>query len=869
MQNLGIRRLALAVVVWHLTLVSAAFSQTADTTANQQSSRASAPVKFSATDSLIVQFEEDADIGSLFGSARVEYRDAALDAYRVLLLFDIDELRAEAAESDTGLVGIPTFTQGTDNFSGEKLAYNMGTERGRVSGARSVFEEGFIRANTAKIMEDSTLYIENGLYTTCECLDDPSYSLRSKRMKIVDQKWVYTGPIRLFLFSIPTPLWLPFGYLPAQEGRRSGPLPPRYGEDEFGFYLRDGGWYFALNDRMDLQLQLGLWSRGSFETTGVYRYNKRYGFQGRMQIDFARLRSGESGDPDFSVNRTGSFRWQHSQTLDPWTSFDANVDLSSSGYLRAVSEAYDDRVKQTIGSSLSYRKRWASVGRSVTVKTNHNQVLTSGSANLTLPSISFSNGSKQPFKRRNAVGKEKWYEKLTYRYNMVLTNTYSFTPNDSTDISWLDGLRSATDFRAATGKDAQFDFRTSHTLPISAAFTVSRLPLIGPINLNLSPNFNYSENWFIRTNVNAVDSSNRVVASSTPDFLALRQFNTGISANTNVYGLFPFKAGKYRGIRHTLRTTLGYSYRPDFFADAWGYTDTYRDTSGAEIRYALVNGVQRGEQQSLNLSLNNTFETKKSIADSSASATQARSITFLNLDGNSSFNFAADSLKMSPINISARTKLLGKVDLNLRTTFSPYQISNARVVDKYVLGSNGLSPARLTNLSLTARTSVRSRSQGTGRPLENPRAIDRTRTFNANDPNISTLNGRYLDPSAVVADFAIPWSLTMDFTYGITKPIEQLTRRAIVNATVDFNLTPNWKVTTRTGYDLIASDFSTTNIALHRDFSCWQMSVNWVPFGLYQSWSFDLHVKSGHLRDLLRIQQPRSDTRGRVRNLIN
>ncbi len=864
-------RLTVLVLLAHVALFPAQVSgQAVDSTAVRPLQSGTAiPVKFTATDSLIVAFSDSTDFGTLYGNARVDYKNTKLEAAEIELLFDLEEMRARAHRSDTGLVGLPTFTQGSETFSGETLAYNMATERGRVSGARTVFEDGLIRADVAKVMEDSTLYIKNGLYTTCECLDDPSYSLRSSKMKIVDQKWVYTGPIRLFLFSIPTPLWLPFGYLPAQEGRRSGPLPPRYGEDEFGFYLRDGGWYFALNDKMDLQLQLGLWSRGSVETTGVFRYKQRYGYSGKMQIDFARLRVGESGDPDFSINRTGSLRWQHAQTLDPWSSLDANVDLSSSGYLKAISEAYNDRVKQSIGSSISYRKRWATTGRSMTLKVNHNQILSSGRANVTLPSLSFSNGSKQPFKRKSSIGKDKWFEKITYRYNMVLTNSYSFVPIDSTSISWLDGLLSPSDYRAGTGDDDQFDFKATHTVPVSAAFAVSRLPLIGPINLNLSPSLNYTESWFIRTDAQTVDTANAILRSSRADFLALRQFNTGISANTSLYGQFPFKLARYRGLRHTLRTTMAYSYQPDFFAERWGYTDTYTDTSGSVVRYPLVSGVRRGEQQRISLNLNNVFESKIVRSDSLASTNQQRPVSLLNFDASTSYNFAADSLKLNSINLGARTKLFGRVDLTMRSTISPYQLTGTRIVDKYVLGSGSGGVGRLTSLSFTARTSVRSKSSSGRRPLENPRAIDRTRDFDTSDILATGLRSEYQDPAAVVADFAIPWSLTMDFTYGISKPLHDLSRRAIVNATVDFNLTPNWKITSRTGYDVVAKDFSTTNLAIHRDFSCWQMSINWIPFGQFQSWSFDLHVKSGHLRDLLRLQQPRSDRRGRIGSLVN
>ncbi|RMF61895.1 MAG: LPS-assembly protein LptD, partial [Bacteroidetes bacterium] len=253
------------------------------------------PVRFSARDSLIVTFDDVAgDTGTLYGESHVAYGDVVLSAYGVTILFDRRELQAFGLPVDTGMVGRPRIQQGSETFSGRILAFNLQTERGRVVGAQTRIEDGFIRAGIAKVKEDSVIYIKDGAYTTCSCVDDPSYSLRSSKMKIVNKKWIYTGPLQLYLYNIPTPLWLPFGFLPAQSGRRSGPLPPQYGEDEFGFYLRGWGWYFALSDYMDLQLKGSLWTRGSWGINALYRYNKRYTYSGQLEVDFSRLRRGES-----------------------------------------------------------------------------------------------------------------------------------------------------------------------------------------------------------------------------------------------------------------------------------------------------------------------------------------------------------------------------------------------------------------------------------------------------------------------------------------------------------------------------------------------------------------------------------------------
>lgn len=817
----------------------------------------------------------------LLGTSEVVFGPSTLTAHRIDIDFDASELHAYRRDELT-LDGIPTYNRDDETFSGDQFSYNLDTDRGRVTGARSAIEEGFIRAAAVKTHSDSTVFISEGVYSTCECIEDPSYSLRASRMKIVDQKWVYTGPIRLYLFNIPTPLWLPFGFLPAQEGRRSGPLPPVYGEDELGFYLRDFGWYFALNDYTDLQLQAGIWTRGSWQGSTRFRYSRRYGYSGNLAVSYARLRNGERGDPDFAVNQTSSIRWTHNQTLNPYSSFDANVDLTTSGYLQAISEAYDDRVRQTVGSSIGYRKRWAGTGRSITTKLSQQQQLATGSANLTLPSISFSQSSRKPFQRssRRPGQSEGLLEKLTYSYNAVLSNSYRFDPltdeeliaggdSAAVDIAWYDALVSPSRFSRATGTDGRFDFKTSHSIPVTASFSLSRIPPFGAVQLNLSPSFRYTEDWYLNSERRSVDADNRVVSNNVPGFLAVRQFNTGVSANTTIYGLFPLKVGRYDGIRHTLRPSLGFTYQPDFYAGQWGYTRAYDDTSGTSVTYPVVSGVRRGEQRALTYSLSNTFETKKVSSDSSRGQgrSQNQTLKLLNLDAQSRYNFAADSLKMGDISLTARTKLLGKVDVNASAAFSPYELgSNGTLINDYVFDPGKLRFARLTQLRATARTSVRSRNQGTPRPLENPRGSNPTLGRGV-DPLTGEPDFSYRGSDAAYTDFAIPWSLTFDFTYSYSKRSISATRSAIINATADFNLTPLWKVAARTGYDLEQREIVTTNLSLYRDFECWQLSLNWIPFGTYQSWGFDLHVKSGHLRDFLRIRQPRSDVGGRFSRL--
>ncbi len=856
-------------------------AQQAQTAGPTRSSALDEPVEFGASDSLVIDFGEDGDVGRLYGDARVTSGNARLTAYRIDILFDLDELRARGLKTDTGAVGRPAFAQESESFEGSELAFNLRSERGRVVGAQTSIQEGFIRADVVKVDEDSTIYIAEGSYTTCECIEDPSYSLRSRKMKIVDQEWIYTGPIQLYLFNVPTPLWLPFGFLPAQEGRRSGPLPPQYGEDERGFYLRNWGWYQAINDYMDAQVQFGLWTRGSWQVSPQLRYAKRYLYSGQVSLDYVKNRSGERGDPTFSEYGTGRIRWNHSQDLNPTSRLTANVDLSSSSYLRTSSERYDDRVRQTIQSSAGYTKNWRRSGRNLTLNLSHRQNLASGNVNVRLPSLSFRQNTRRPFEREDRTGRERWYERITYSYSGTVENTYDFAPTDTADVSWYEAMFSPSKYRQATGGANPFEFEASHRINSGASFSISRIPVIDrTVSLNVSPSLNYTEDWFIQTEQRRLDEDSSLVVESVPDFLALRQFSTGVSANTVFYGLMPLRLGAFQGLRHTVRPTMSFSYRPDFYSDFWGYTDTFLNAQGRLERYPLVSGVQRAEQRSLNFNVDNIFETKRVSVDTTGQQ-QEETIQLLNLGAATSYNFAADSLQLDNLRLNARTQIANRFNLNAAATLSPYALSadQTRGVDRFLFADRPLRLARLTQFRLSLSTSFQSERSGPERPYSTPSTSGAAAGLGF--PGTADMPGQtaigsgdvfeapYFNTPLGYADFAIPWSLRLDFSYGYSRPFGTTTTTATLNTNFDFNLTPDWKMQGRSGYDFRAGEIVHTSISILRDFDCWEMAINWIPFGPYQSYSFDIHVKSGQLRDLLRLRQPRSDVEGRFGRLLD
>jgi len=860
-------------------------------------------VQFSASDSLVIVTRPDsADQGTLHGAAEMSYRGATLKAGTIEMNFATSVLRASGPPSDTAAGGRPQFQRDSQSFRGSVLSYSLQTERGRVVAARTQQQQGFVEGRAVKVYEDSTLFVRGGSYTTCDCPpgETPSYSLRSSEMK-VDGKWVYTGPIQLFLFNVPTPLWLPFGFLPNVQGRRSGPLAPSYGQDRRkGLFLRDWGWYFALNAYTDLQLRASVWSKGSFEVNPIFRYRKRYNYNGQVDLRYRRTQIGEEEDPDFTNRHEGQLQWSHSQDLSPTSAIRGNINLATStDFARRSSNNYDDAVSQEISSNLRYSKDWPGGGNSLNLSVNQRQQLQSGRVSMTLPSLNFSQRSFKPFDVQQAVGDDRWYEKITTSYSLSVNNDYSFRPRDpedlrargdstlaerieQADIAWYEALVDRDKYQLATGNDEPFDFQATHQVPVSASFRINRY------NLSLSPNINYNSDWRISTTRKALnvaadevdrDTLNvnaRTVERTVRGFYARRSFSTGLSASTELYGLFPLRAGPLEGLRHRMVPSLSFNYRPNFNAPFWGRTRTLRyadgtpvrdTTTGQPFRYDILGGSRvRGstEQRTLSFGLDNELETKYVTVDTTGER-QEETLKLLDVDLSGSYNFTADSLNLSDIQLRARTSVQ---DFSIRSsmTFSPYALRATglgedrrfRLVDRYMAAESPLTPVRLTRFRLNVGGSfeggggsggVRVQPQRRSGPRTGQRQAGRARPSSQRSQGRSSSSG-YLDTR-------IPWSLSFDFSYSFRKPRKEiLNQNATVNAQFGLDVTPKWSLEGRTGYDLIRNEVATTSINISRDLGCWVMSFSWVPFGVRQSYSFNLQVKSGQLSQLLRLNIP-------------
>jgi hypothetical protein len=844
------------------------------------------PITFAARDSLVIVFAEPADpngdIGTLFGEARTAFDDGSLTAYEIDLLFARELLRARAAPDSDDLTGRPTFQRGQEGFTGRELAYHLPTQRGRLIGARTSMQDGYLDGGVVVQAGPRVTYAQDVVYTTCEYEEHSHWGLHTHRLKVVDGEWIYTGAARLHILGIPTPVWLPFGFFPAIDGRRSGPLPVDYGEQvDLGFYLRNIGYYWALSDYTDLQLSGGIFTSGSYEGQAQWRYARRYWYDGGLTIGYRNERRGERQDPGFTANNQASVTWRHAQTFNAsgTSRLSGNVDLRTSGYHRSPLVDFDRRVQQQTSSRITYSQRWAS-GRNMTIGYSQNLNLSDGSTTITLPNISFNQPQWYPFRPAGSRG-TSWFEQINLRYTGSLDNRFEFRPPpvdqrtpEQQEISWLDALFSHTDYVTATGGTERFRSSARHQIPLSTRIPVRYLPLVGPIQLDLNPNLSYSEDWHFRRNAPLTDEAGFVVRDTTgrplfsteSAFAPVRNATFNVGTSTQIFGTFPLRVGGIDGVRHVLRPAVSFAYTPDYTGGFWGRQATYTEPDGTTLTYGLqgAHPLQFGPirpTQFINLSLNNVLQTRLAREDRTGEV-QRRVVQLFSLDANTGYNLAADSLNWRDVNVNFRSTIADQVTLNLTAVYSPYVVDEiGRNQNRLYFSETGL-PLRFMTANFNASTQLRGRAGGGGPEIAAPRI---------RPPTFADLDGLapgglapydHRRPDLGFVDFRIPWSLSLDYNHGLTRNFRLGAEDHVIStlgATFDLGLTPTWRVSGRSGYDFASGEITPTQLSVLRDLHCWEMSATWMPFGQVRAFTFSIYVKSGHLQSLLRLDVPNVD----------
>lgn len=775
-------------------------------------------VSYHAEDSIV--YDLDTGMVYMYGKAWMTYEDIRLEADYIDIDFNTKVLSSKGVPDSTGaIVGKPLFKQGTDEFYADNIRYNFTTKKGKITEVTTRDGDSYIHGAVVKKQPDNSTFIKDGYYTTC---DDPHphYYLKSNKIKVIPNNKVVTGPADLYIMDVPTPLAIPFGFFPNKKGRASGILFPQYGESQaLGFFLKNGGYYVGLNDHFDLALTGDIYSRGSWRTNAYSNYAWKYRFNGNVSVNYAYTKVSRAEFPDYSLEKSFFVRWNHVQDpkSHPGTSFSANVNAGSATFYQFNLTNANNFLTNTFTSSIAWSKGWIGKPINLSVSLTHSQNNQTRDINLSLPSATFNLARRTPFKRQLAVGGQKWYEKIG------IGLTTSFINSISTKDTLL--------FKE--GALEQFRYGIQHSVPLNTSFTFAKY-------FTVSPGITYNEKWYLRSIEKSWNTQTKSIDIDTLNgFKAARDFSFSTNMNTRIYGLVQFKKGKIAAFRHVMTPTIGFSWRPDFSEKQYGYyKEVQRDTIGNLQQYSIFEGAvfggpSSGKSSLMNFSLDNNFEMKvRQKTDTSETMKKVKLLESLAL--NTSYNFAADSLRLAPISISGRATIIDRISLNMFGTFDPYVINEDGVRLNKTEWSENKKLARFNSGNFSVNFNVL--------PRKKELKSDKGTTEEVDEINKSREN--YLD-------YSVPFSLNIGYNFFFLNNVgipDQITQT--LNFSGDVQLTPSWKINYNSGYDFKQKDFSYTSLGINRNLHCWEMSLNWVPFGFQQNYFFQINVKSSVLQDL-------------------
>jgi lipopolysaccharide assembly outer membrane protein LptD (OstA) len=787
-------------------------------------------VKYSARDS--IRFSVDLKEIYLYGEAKVNYEKIVLTADYIKIDQQNFIVYAKGRPDSSGkIIGKPVFKEGESEYKSNKMSYNFKTQKGKIKKVTTQEGEGYLLSQDVKYIRKGAnqdiLYGYKNKYTTCN-LDSPHYYIAITKSKILG-KQIISGPAYMVIEEVPLPLVLPFGFFPKKNGQVSGILIPEIGErNDLGFFLSGLGIYWGINKNYDLTLRSDIYSKGSFNTNGNFRYKERYKYSGNLDLRYGEIRTGIKNTPEFNKTKDFNIRWSHTQDSKarPGVNFSANVNAGSSSYLKNYSRDIDNLATNTLQSSISYSKAWKNTPFRFTGALNHNQNTQSKIVNLTLPRAEFNVNRINPFENKNRIGQALWYEDIGFTY----------TARGENRLSRPDSLLFASDALS------HVESGISHSIPLNKTFKLFKY-------FNITPRISYNEEWHFKTIskswVPIADTDSGFVRIDTlRGFKTTRTYSTGASLTTNIYGMLNVNALGIKAIRHVLRPSIGFSYRPDYGEERFGYWNTIQsDKNGGTSTYSIFEGSflgspSRGKSSVVTFGLNNNVEMKVKSASDTITGTKKLKI-FESLNLNTSYNLVADSMKLRPFSLTARTTLFERININFLGTLNPYALdSNNRTYDQFTLNTDG-SLARLTNARLTFSGNL------------NPSAKKPEPEKDLTEEEIADPELRYYlnNPSNYV-DFNIPWSLNFTFTMNYSKPAIEPTITQTLNLTGDVKLTNNWKIGYTTGYNFENKEVTGTSLNIYRDLHCWDMAIRWIPFGPRQFYSIDLKVKASILQDL-------------------
>ena len=840
------------------------------------------PVEYSAQDSIV--YDANTGFATLYGKANVKYQDMTLDAAKITMCLDSNLVHAVGLRDTAGVyTEKAVYKQGSDEYESETMAFNFKTKKGFISNVNTTQGNGYLQSSESKRTDDGTLYLRHAKYTTCDA-KHPHFYLKLSRGKVRPGKETIFGPAYLVVEDVPLPLAVPYGFFPINKKYSSGFVMPSYGDElSRGFYLRDGGYYWAVNDYFDLKALGEIYTKGSWGASLESNYNKRYRFRGNVYFSFLRTVEGEKNMPDYSVTKSLKIQWTHTKDskANPNTSFSARVNFASENYERKNLESMYNPLSYTQStrtSAVSFSKNFPDIGLSISASGNLTQNVRDSSIAVTLPDLSISLSRFYPFRRKKQVGKERWYEKISVSYTGQLSNSIT------TKESQL--------FKSNLIKDWRNGM--THRVPIDATFQLFKY-------INISPSISFRDIMYAqRINRSWDAEKQQELRDTTYGFYNLYDWNLGISANTTLYGMYKpvlrLFHGKVIAIRHVFKPSVSFSYAPDFTAARYGYTKTYDriDQNGTvtPVKYSPYSsglyGYPSGTKQGLvTMSVSNNLEMKvKSDRDS----TGEKKISLIDeLSGTLSYNLAAKERPWSDLSTRLRLKLTQKYTFSLSASFATYAYKfneNGQVVQsdrtEWSYGRFGRFQGMSQSLSYTFNNQTFKKLLNflTGKKSENSTKkedsdkddSDEAGDEDANvDPDLKKArNGgeKKKEKAKTDADgymaFSMPWSLTV--SYGISmyedrsKEINVRRMRYPFSFTQTLNfsgylrISDGWNISFSSGYDFVQKKISMTTASLARDLHCFEMSAS-VVLKPYSSFNFTFRARASELADALKWEK--------------
>lgn len=850
-----------------------------DSVMKAKSNGIEAPVTYSAADSLV--YDAKTGVAHLYGSAKVNYQTIKLNSDKVSLNVDSSLVRATGTADSTaegGVKGKPSFTMGKQEYTSDSMAFNFKSKKGLIKGVYTAQDDGFLSGERAKRDSSGVIYLQHGRYTTCD-KPHPDFYIALSRAKVRPNKDVVFGPAYLVVADVPLPLAIPYGFFPFSKKYSSGFIMPSYGEEQDrGFYLRDGGYYFAINDKWDLKLLGEIYTRGSWGLSATSNYRKRYRYSGAFLASYQDTRLGDKGLPDYSKQTSFKIQWNHRQDpkSSPFNTLSASVNFATSSYERNnLNSMYNPQTltQSTRTSSVSWSTQFSSIGLSLSATANLSQNMRNSVLSLTLPDLNINLSRLYPFKRKHAVGKERWYEKISVSYTGQLSN--SITAKE-------DRLLKANFMK-------QWRHGMQHTIPVQGNFTLFKY-------INLTPSFNFTDRTYTSKVTQQWDEANRTAKKDTVSgFYNVYNWSLQLSANTKLYGFWlPNKkvfGDKIQAIRHVITPQVSLSYSPNFGASRYGYYDSYQYTdANGEVKLVeyspfegqLYSVPGKTRTQMITWDVSNNIEMKvKSDKDS----TGVRKISIIDeLGASMSYNAATDFHRWSDLGVRLRLKWWKNYTFSMNAKFATYAYELDANGNPFVGNHTEWGFGRLPrfqgmsqNFSFTLNPEKLKKWFGHKDDEDNEKP---TYDGEGPDPNVESNMDNTMERGKHAAKknggnmadtdddgymrFNMPWSLT--FGYGITMrenrqgTFNKKTMRypykfsQTLNVSGNVRISDGWNINFSTGYDFENKAISMTTASLSRDLHCFNMSAS-IVLAPYTSYNFSFRANAATLTDALKYDK--------------